>query len=525
MEDQLDSEKPEDFSPIDQDDSSHSSNEERIISWPRSDPDNPINWPQRKKAFAIFAAMTSVFNSTFASSIVSGAYEELGAYFNITSTEELVLPISLFLVGYTVGPFMFGPLSETFGRKPVMITAFAFFTIFTMACALANTFAALVVFRLLVGVPGSCAISVVGGICADVYNDPTSRGRAMALFMACTVFGPLIAPIISGFISKVSWRWSFWVDLSICGITWIPLLLMPETYAPVLLKRRAVKLRKETDNQDLRAPLEVESKGAGYIVKVVLARPFRMLFREPLVFFSCIYMGFIYGLLYIFFEAYPIIYQETYGFNAGETGLAYLPIGIGAVFASAFSIWYDTYLARARARHANWTRTEEARRLPLACIAGPFMVIGLFWTGWTARRSIHWIIPILAGIPFGFGYLIMFIGLLNYIVDAYKMFAASAMSATGTSRSVFGAVLPFAAEPLYRGLGVAWACSLLGFVTLVLCAVPFVFWRFGDRIRENSRFCQELAEMERREKDGDGAGGRRANEGLGGDEERDAGRS
>lgn len=164
---------------------------------------------------------------------------------------------------------------------------------------------------------------------------------------------------------------------------------------------------------------------------------------------------------------------------------------------------YDAFLARARARHRPWTRNEEARRLPLACAAGPFIVASLFWAGWTARPSIHWAAPVFAGVPFGVGYLLCFMAILNYLVDAYEVFAASAMAAAGTSRSVFGAVLPFATRPMYGALGVDWACSLLGFVMLGLCAIPFVFWRFGGAIRANSAFCRELKERRERQEERD----------------------
>jgi len=99
--------------------------------------------------------------------------------------------------------------------------------------------------------------------------------------------------------------------------------------------------------------------------------------------------------------------------------------------------------------------------------------------------------------------------LTNYIVDAYQVFAASALAASSCSRSLFGAILPFAAAPMFDKLGVAWACSLLGFVSLVLGLVPFAFLRYGDKIRANSKFCQQLAVEKRRIEEEDRARGRR----------------
>lgn len=99
----------------------------------------------------------------------------------------------------------------------------------------------------------------------------------------------------------------------------------------------------------------------------------------------------------------------------------------------------------------------------------------------------------LGGLPLGIGFVLIFVALFNYLVDAYKTFSASALGATSISRSSFGVVLPFAAKPMYQALGVAWACSLLGFLSLLMCLIPIVFIRYGERLRETSPVCQELA--------------------------------
>ncbi|KAK5202026.1 hypothetical protein LTR16_000667 [Cryomyces antarcticus] len=363
-----------------------------------------------------------------------------------------------------------------------------------MACALAPNFAALIIFRFIVGVSASCPVAVVGGIYADVYKNPVTRGRAMAIFMAATTFGPLMGPIISGFIAPVSWRWTFWVALIVAGVSWVPLLLMPETYAPVVLEGRAQKMRKETGNPNIFAPIELEKKGMKQMITVVLTRPIRMFCFEAIVLFTCLYLSLAYAIFYVFFQSYPIIFVGIYGFNYGEEGLTFLPIGVGATIACGLYLYWDYLLQKAKARDAPWSRSEEYRRLPLACLGGPLFVVSLFWFGWTARADIHWIVPTLAAIPFGIGFLLLFMALLNYLVDAYDVFAASAMAAASCARSLAGAVLPFAARPMYDKLGVAWACSLLGFLSLGMCVIPFAFIRYGDRIRANSKFCQYLAQ-------------------------------
>ncbi|KAL8688743.1 MAG: hypothetical protein Q9218_005419 [Villophora microphyllina] len=464
----------------------------RVLSFPRGDPDNPYNWSTGRKIFVLFVGIVSVVNSTLGSSLSSGATEYLAVYWNITSQAQLVLPISLFLVGYVFGPIVFAPLSETYGRRVVLVWTFVLFTIFTMACAVAPNWPFFLVFRLLCGITASSPIAVVGGLYADIYDDPIARGRALAFFMGATTCGPVLSPIISGFLSMASWRWTFYAELIIAGISLIFLFSMPETYGPTILKRRAQKLRRETGDPEIFAPIELEKKGARQLITVTLTRPIRMVLFESIVLFTCLYLSIVYSIFYLYFEAYPLVFEGLYRFNSGTAGLPFLAIGVGAFVATGMFMYWDTILMRAKKANAPWAGIEEYRRLPLACMGAPLFVVALFWLGWTANTDIHWIVPTLSGIPFGMAFLLVFMALLNYITDAYEVFAASAMAATSACRSIFGAVLPLAARPMYNTLGIAWASSLLGFLSLGMCAIPFAFIKYGDRIRANSKFCQEL---------------------------------
>ena len=155
-----------------------------LVSFDQDDPENPFNWSAARKIYILFAGIISVINSTLGSSLPSGAIEYLASYFHVANEQQLVLPISVYLIGYVLGPVIFGPLSETYGRKLIMVGSFIVFTIFTMACALAPNWPAFLIFRLVCGFMASSAITVVGGLYADVFADPVIRGRAMAAFMA-----------------------------------------------------------------------------------------------------------------------------------------------------------------------------------------------------------------------------------------------------------------------------------------------------------------------------------------------------
>lgn len=164
------------------------------------------------------------------------------------------------------------------------------------------------------------------------------------------------------------------------------------------------------------------------------------------------------------------------------------------MFAGAIYLAWEHHLEVNRAKDPPpaWSQVEEYVRLPIACLGAPLFAVSLFWLAWCSKPDIHWVVPILSGLPFGLGFLLIFMALINYMVDAYEAFAASALGAASCSRSIFAVVLPFAARPMYNTLGIPWACSLLGFLSLLMGVVPFLFLRYGGSIRANSVWCQQL---------------------------------
>lgn len=175
-------------------------------------------------------------------------------------------------------------------------------------------------------------------------------------------------------------------------------------------------------------------------------------------------------------------------------------------------VWYNALLDSRQQRGESWAFKDNFRRLPPACVGGLWLanhapsfldsanqnllfsvVVALFCLGWTSVSGVHPAVPMMSGIGFGAGYFLIFVAMVNYLTDAYKTFAASANVAASTTRSIAAAFLPMAASPLFKNLGVSWACSLLGFLALVASAVPFMFLRYGEELRRRSPFCQQLA--------------------------------
>ncbi|KAK8078491.1 major facilitator superfamily transporter [Apiospora saccharicola] len=470
--------------------------EKVIVSWEEGEEENPHNWTPMKRRCVLLTTMAIIINSTLGSSLPSMAIPYMAQEWGVTTQNQMPLPIATFLMGFVLGPLLcMGPLSEQYGRRIVVVSSFTMFIVWTLACALAPNWHAFLAFRFLCGAFASAPIAAVSGIMADVYVDPVARGRAMAYFMATTVFGPLFAPIISGFCStSVGWRWTFWIALIYAGLTFVPVLLLPETYAPVLLTHKAAVIRKRDRDSNVYAPAELEPRDLKQLVTVVLTRPMRMILTELIVTSVCLYLALVYAIFYMSFQAYPRIFQGLYGLSPGVTGLCFLPIGGGCLVGLPIFFGYDHVLRRAQKQNKSWVQQEEYRRVPLACLGGPLFVISLLWLGWTAQpdAGIPFAVPMLAGIPFGMGWMLVFMALINYLTDAYELYAASANAAASASRSLVAVVLPFATAPLFEGLGIQGACSLLAGLSALMCGIPFLFIWKGERIRNGSKFCQEL---------------------------------
>ncbi|KAL2827886.1 major facilitator superfamily domain-containing protein [Aspergillus pseudoustus] len=448
--------------------------------------EDPRNWPLSKKLYIICFTLLSVMNSGVSSSLPSNAVPYIYEDFKIDDQSQSSLPTSVFLLGYVVGPLIWSPLSETIGRRPVLVYTFIVFFLFTIACALAPNWPTLLFFRFVCGCMGASPQTVIGGVYADIF-EARARGRVMAFYGAAASFGPILGPILSGFASQHGWRWSFWADLIFAGVAMGGLIFLPETFGPVLLKRRAAKLSKLSGTKVTASLSTIDTD-----LSAIFLRPLYMLVFEPIILATSIYVAIVYALVFFFFQAYPIIFPETYNFNIQQTSLTLIPLGIGACSTGIVALSWDLKYHSAIFKRKSWAfpYSPETHHLPISCISSILIVISLFWLAWTATPSIHWIVPTLSGLFFGFGYQIIFTSMMTYVTDAYKTYSASAIASSVILRSILGAALPVAAKPMYASLGVGWATSLVGFVSLLCVPIPFVLLWKGSWLREKSTFCQ-----------------------------------
>ena len=188
----------------------------------------------------------------------------------------------------------------------------------------------------------------------------------------------------------------------------------------------------------------------------------------------------------MFFVAYPIVFQEGKGYSASTTGLMFIPIAVGVLLSAACAPLVNKHYMTLVRKH-NGKPPAEARLIPMmiSCWCIP---IGLFIFAWSSYPRLSWVGPCLGGFPVGFGFIFLYNSANNYLVDSYQHQAASALAAKTFLRSFWGAAVVLFTKQMYDRLGYQWASSLLGFIGLACCAIPFLFYYKGAAIRAHSHF-------------------------------------
>ncbi|KAG7292751.1 hypothetical protein NEMBOFW57_002791 [Staphylotrichum longicolle] len=458
----------------------------KLVAFADGDPENPKNWSKAFKWYITMVVAITCFVVAFCSSVITADVGGVSESFNV-SHEAALVPISVFVVGFGVGPMIFAPLSEVYGRRIIYGSTLLLAVIFIIPCAVSKNIGTLIVCRTIDGIAFSAPMTLVGGTLADLWRNE-ERGVPMAAFSAAPFIGPAIGPLIGGFLSDAAgWRWLYWIQLIFAFVVWVLITFtVPETYAPTILARRAAKLRKQTGDNGHVTEAELDPRPFSQRIGVFLIRPFQLLFTELIVLLISLYMSVLYGLLYMFFVAYPIIFEVRKGYSSGITGLMFIPVAVGVILSAICSPWVNKHYLTLVAKHEG-RPPAEVRLIPMMASCW-FIPIGLFIFAWTSYERLTWVGPCLAGLPVGFGFIFLYNAANNYLVDSYQHQAASALAAKTCIRSFWGAGVVLFTEQMYDRMGDQWASSFLAFLSLACCAIPFAFWKYGAAIRRRSKY-------------------------------------
>ncbi|KAI1819937.1 MFS general substrate transporter [Xylaria intraflava] len=481
-------EKPSDIAPESQLDMSSSGSGHLVVGWYGPDDlENPQNWPRSLKHLLAFEMCFLNFAVYIASSIYVPGEIELMAEFGV-SEEVATLGLSLFTFGYGFGPMLWSPLSEMprLGRTLIFFWTLFAFVIFQLPVGLAPNVAVFLVFRFITGFCGSPCLATGGGTINDLYP-PSQVPSLLIIWQSAGILGPVFGPLIGGYLAPAKgWRWTIWVFTIVCSfVVVVFFFLLPETSADNILYKRAKRLRAATGNDRLKSQKEIDS--AQHTAKdtlVLLSRAFTLTFTEPIILLVDLYAGLLYGVLFIWFESFPLVFGGIYGFNTGQQGLVFLGILVFTLISlTLYLIWINKRLVPSM-------RSEKFKPemvLPptfVGCFALP---ICLFWFGWTSMKDIHWIVPTIGSGLFAIGVVTLFSSVYSYIGIVYARYAASVFAGAALFRASLGGAFPLLARPLFNSLGIGPGNSLLGALAVLFIPFPFIFYNYGERIRGLSK--------------------------------------
>jgi MFS family permease len=509
---------------------------------------SPLTWAVSRKRVLLFLSCLSTFITAYSAGAYSPPSPLIAADFATTHLISLI-GITTFCAGFGLAPMVLAPISEIWGRYPILVVAGVVFVVFEIVCAVVTNIAGMLVARFFVGCGGSVFSSIIGGVLADLWNKE-DRNTAMSLFSGSVLVGTGAGPLVaSAFVSGLSnptraWQWSFYHQAITGGVTVLAIVIFfRETRASVLLSRKARKLNswyEELEKAGVYGLWVYESgngltptsttaypsqKGGALVLRRVrwkvhadeeraslrtmmatsIKRPFYLLFTEPIVFSFSLWAAFAWGVLYLAFAVVPYLH----GGDFNSSARTYIAMIAGAVVATAVSVWQEELL-----QHPQWRQDAEARhsasrfwafmrrwfpaespeaRLYFACITAMFLPAGLFGAFMSPATTVNKEEGdggTALAIGFGFatwGIYAVYLASFNYLADSYHIYASSVLAANSFARNVIGGVLPICTAPMFDAMKIRPAGLLLGILATALTTIPWVLVFWGPAIRARSQ--------------------------------------
>ncbi|KAF5314820.1 hypothetical protein D9619_007394 [Psilocybe cf. subviscida] len=461
-----------------------------LVDWyDENDQENPMNWSLRKRIFVLGLISFLTFSVYIGSAIYTPSIPGIIERFQVSQTTA-TLGLSLYVIGYGVGPLLFSPLSElpSIGRNPLYIITLFLFVIVQIPTIYAPNIQTLLAMRFFAGFFGSPALATGGASIQDMF--PIIKlPYALIVWSVAAVCGPVLGPVIGGFAAmNKDWRWPIFELLWLGSFTFIILIfLLPETNGETILYKRAHRLRRLTGNPNLRSESEIRQSKmeSSEILFEALLRPFQLML-EPAVFYANLYLALAYAIFYLWFEAFPLVYNDMYHFNLGQSGLPFLGLLVSAFFASSAYIAWNYYHVEPLFVK-NGHIVPESRML-VALVASVFIPMSLFIFGWTSRPDIHWIAPTIGAALYLPGLFLLFQCLLVYLPSSYPKYAASILAGNDLFRSTVAGCFPLFGHALYTNVGIGPGCSLLAGLSIAMVPGLWVLYKYGGHLRARSKY-------------------------------------
>lgn len=449
------------------------------------DCENPKDWPAFKKCAVTAALSATAFNRIMVSTIMAPALSIIGHDLQMSDVES-VMSMSVYLLATAFGPLLIGPLSEVYGRKPVLHSTNIWFLIWNIVCGFANSRAVLIAARLLAGFGASAIYALAGGVLGDVWRTE-QRGRSLGIYNLIPLLGAAVGPIIGGFISEgITWRWIFWSTSILQGaMIMVSVPLFHETHAPTILRQKAEHLRFTTGNSKYYAGVERLDSGRSMssVLLRSLSRPIRLLIFHPIIQVQACLSAFNYGITYLVLSSFSDLWTTRYHESISISGLHYIAMCVGEVAGAEIGgPLMDVVFLRMKYR-ANGVAIPEFR-VPIMLPGAILTPLGLFMYGWAAQKHMHWLVVDIGAAILSFGLTVGGQALQAYVIDSYPDHTSSASAASQFLRSLTAFGFPLFAPKIYSALGYGWGNSTLAFVAIGIgIPSPLLIWIYGPRLR------------------------------------------
>ncbi|GMM51253.1 Flr1 protein [Starmerella bacillaris] len=460
-----------------------------IVDWDGpDDPENPQNWKLWRKLVVTILISLTTTSLYMGAAIYSPAIPEVMRDMDVPEVKA-ALGLTLFVWGYGIGSLWFSPMSEIpffRGRNPTYFACQFIFAILQIPTALSNHIGGFAVLRFLGGIFASPPLSTAGATLGDIWVLP-AYAVALIIWAFGAIAGPFLGPLIGGALVQGHNRhYIFWFMLAVSGGMFVLMIIfLPETSAQELLTRKARRLRKETGDPNIVSPGEIinHTQTVKEILKLMFFKPIEMTIMEPVLLLIDLHLGLVYSLMYLYFEAFPLVYQGLYGFNLVELGCAYLSLLIGAVIGCIVYLGYMGY--------AGPRITELEKLFSLSASFGACLLpVGIMIFGWCGREGFNWSVSMVGNIFFAWAAFILFQSYFGFIGIMYPPSAVgSAFASNNIVRSLMGGAFPLFGTVMYNHTAidkypVGWGCTILGIVALMLIPLPIYLYFRGKSLRE-----------------------------------------
>lgn len=479
----------------------------RVIDFdPNGDPENPQDWPRPFKwaitLILVFMAFSVTFNCVSVVPIANRIVDDLSD--GQSNKYASVLLVTIWELGEAAGPVFIAPLSEMFGRYPVLNVCNILFAATTIFAALSPTTPLFILARALSGLVVSSNV-LSPAIIGDIF-EPDRRGSPMSLAILAPLIGGGTGPAIAGAIAEsLGWRWVLWIAAILVGTGGVlTMVFFRETYKVAILNRRVQRLRSskspgssysystassaETRVEEEDSDIE-ETSSRGDLLESII-RPFYVFGSSGVLMSISLFGSLAFAHFYNLSTTLPDILTTYYGLSPKATGASLICFSLGsAVSVLICNSFLDRIYIRLRESHDGVGQPEF--RLPLSIIGAFIMPFAIALYGWAAHLRLPLPLLLLSVSFVGSTLILATLPLSAYVVDAFGLYSASAMTGFIVARCLMGTFLPLATTPLVEAFGYGWGFTVLALVSLSLAPVPLVVMRYGTHWRYKSKYTRD----------------------------------